>query len=335
LDFLQQTAQEHETMLAMAEDTGGHAYINTNNLTQAVLQAVANGSNYYTITYAPTNTQWDGRFRAIKVKVEQSGLKLAYREGYYADDPNDRSRVVAGSSALALARPTTMSTAMMHGGPDQTEIPFKVRIRPSAEPPSDRPAPSDRTNPDPKVNVTGPFKDYGVDLVPDPHAISCPASEDGNLHCAIQVATYVYNPEGVLLVTTTANARTALKPEEYAQMLHTGMAFHEEISVPVKGQYYLRTAVHDLKSDRVGAVEVSVASVAHLPPLDAPKDAPAASLDDAERMLERAVPAPASSNPASAPGTVNLETLMPGLATPAPTPAAATPPSPAPASAPK
>jgi hypothetical protein len=299
-------------MLAMAEDTGGHAYINTNNLTQAVLQAVANGSNYYTLTYTPTNTQWDGRFRAIKVKVEQSGVKLAYREGYYADDPNDRNRVVAGSSALALARPTTMSTAMMHGGPDQTEIPFKVRIRPSAAPPNEKPASSDRTNPDPKVNVTGPFKDYGVDLVPDPHAISCPASDDGNLHCAVQVATYVYNPEGVLLVTTTANARTALKPEEYAQMLHSGMAFHEDISVPVKGQYYLRTAVHDLKSDRVGAVEVPVSSVAHLPPLDEPPPAPATSSS-------------ASAGPAKPSSSVPIESLLPGLADPAPTPATPAP----------
>jgi VWFA-related protein len=75
--FLQQTAQEHETMFAMAEDTGGKAFVNTNNLTEAVTQAVANGSNYYTLTYTPTNLQWDGRFRAIKVKLSQPGLKLA------------------------------------------------------------------------------------------------------------------------------------------------------------------------------------------------------------------------------------------------------------------
>lgn len=186
-----------------------------------------------------------------------------------------------------------------------------------------------RTNPDPKVTVNGPFKYYGVDLVPDPKSVSCLAGDNGNLHCAIEVATYVYNRDGQLLVTTSANVRSTLSPANYARMLHDGMAFHEEISVPVKGQYYLRTAIHDLNSDRVGAVEVPVASVAHLAPLDA---APAA-------------PAPA----AAAPGATDLTTLMPGLATPAAAPdappavaapdatPAATPPAlavPAPAAAP-
>ena len=112
-------------MQAMAEDTGGHAFINSNNLTQSVSQAIANGSNYYTLTYSPTNAQWDGKFRAIKVKVAQSGMKLAYRDGYYADDPNDRNRVIAGSAAISTARPTAMTTAMMRGGPDPTEILFR------------------------------------------------------------------------------------------------------------------------------------------------------------------------------------------------------------------
>ena len=46
-----------------------------------------------------------------------------------------------------------------------------------------------------------------------------------------------------------------------------GIAFHQEISVPVKGQYFLRTAIHDMVSDRVGAVEIPVAAVARLEPL--------------------------------------------------------------------
>jgi len=192
---------------------------------------------------------------------------------------------------------------------------FKARIRPSAEPPEEKPVLGNRTNPDPKVTVNGPFKYYGVDLVPDPKSVSCLAGDNGNLHCAIEVATYVYNRDGQLLVTTSANVRSTLSPANYARMLHDGMAFHEEISVPVKGQYYLRTAIHDLNSDRVGAVEVPVASVAHLAPLDAPPAPP---------------PAPA----AATPGAPDLTTLMPGLATPAATPPDATPALPAPAATP-
>ncbi len=276
MDFLQQTAQEHETMFAMADDTGGKAFVNTNGLTQAVAKAIDNGSNYYTLTYSPTNAQWDGRFRAIKVKVgQQPGLKLAYRNGYYADDPNDRNRMIAGKAATAIQRPTTMATAMMRGGPDPTEILFKVRIRPAGTPPSDEPIKGNRVNPDPKVHAGGPYRAYGVDLVPDRLAISCPVGAAGVRHCALEIATYVYNGDGQLLVTSVAQTAASLSPTVYAQMLKTGMAFHQEVSVPARGQYYLRTAIHDLKSDRVGAVEVPVSSVAHLAPLQALPPGPA------------------------------------------------------------
>ncbi|HEY6412127.1 MAG TPA: VWA domain-containing protein, partial [Edaphobacter sp.] len=53
--FFQQTAAEHATMLQMAQQTGGKAFINTNGLSQAVASAINAGSNYYTIAYSPTN----------------------------------------------------------------------------------------------------------------------------------------------------------------------------------------------------------------------------------------------------------------------------------------
>ena len=47
------------------------------------------------------------------------------------------------------------------------------------------------------------------------------------------------------------------------------MGFHQVISVPVNGNYYIRTGVHDLTTDKVGAVEIPAAVVAKLPPLQA------------------------------------------------------------------
>jgi VWFA-related protein len=313
--FMQQTAQEHETMLAMAEDTGGHAFINTNDLMSAVSQAISNGSNYYTVTYTPSNPQWDGRFRAIKMKVTQPGVKLAYRDGYYADDPNDKNRNVAGIAATAMSHPTAMVTAMMRGAPSPTEILFKVRIRPAAGPPEDTPVKDNAINPDPKVHVTGPYKQYGVDLVPDKSAITCPLGANGNRRCALEVSTFVYDKDGTLLVATTARRAAVLTASAYANVQVHGMAFHQQISVPVKGQYYLRTGIHDLNTDKVGAVEVPVASIAHLQPLQAPPPDPAATAAPAQAFPVM----PASPVPAAAPAT-------PAAATPAPAaPAATTP----------
>jgi VWFA-related protein len=292
--FMTSQAQEHETMYAMAEETGGEAFVNTNGLTQAIAQAVNKGSNYYTLTYTPTNQQWDQRFRAIKIKLEDlPKAQLSYRNGYYADDPNDRNKLVAGVAATALAQPTTMVSAMVHGGPEPAEILFKVRIRPASTTNDPTPLATNQTNPDPKVKVQGPYRSYGVDLVPDPKAVSCTVDDSGNHHCAVEIWTFVYNNEGDKLITVSDRVRTMLTPDDYATLLTTGMAFHQEISVPVKGQYYIRTAIHDLNSDRVGAREVPVATVASLQPLEAqtvtPEPAP--------------VPPAASAPAATAPAT--------------------------------
>lgn len=294
-------AQEHETMEAMAEETGGHAFYNTNDLATAVTKAIDNGSNYYTLTYSPTNTQWDERFRAVKVKIDQPNVKLAYRTGYYAIDPNDRNKLVAGGAATAMIQPTTMATAMLHGGPDPAEILFKVRIRPAAMPPQDTPLASNRTNPDPKVKVQGPFKAFGVDLVPDAKALSCHIEPSGNRHCSIEVWTFVYNSQGERLISASNRLYQYLTPANYAQLLTGGMAFHQEISVPVKGNYFVRTAVHDMISDRVGAVEVPIAVVARLDPLQSrPEDAPGAIIAPTTPAPATDV-APAATAPAAAP----------------------------------
>jgi VWFA-related protein len=296
--FMTQTAQEHGTMEAMAADTGGEAFYNTNGLTQAVTKAVQEGSNYYTLTYSPVNLQWDERFRTIKVKVAEPNVQLTYRNGYYAIDPSDRNRVAAQGAATALVQTNTMSAAMMHGGPDPAEILFKVRVRPASAPPEATILASNQSNPDPKMKIEGPFKQYGVDLVPDAHAVTCRVGPDGNHHCVLEVWTFVYNINGDKLITASNRLHTRLTPAEYDTLLSGGMAFHQQISVPVKGQYYLRTAIHDMVSDNVGAVEIPIGAVARLDPLKEVAAAPAAAPDATGTP---AAPAPAPANAAPAP----------------------------------
>ena len=307
MDMAKDESNHHLAMEAMAEDTGGKAFYNTNDLTKVISSAVSNGSNYYTLTYSPTNKVWDERFRAIKVTVDQPRVKLAYREGYYAIDPNNKNLVAIKGAAMALVQPTTMATAMLHGGPEESEILFKVRIRPSDSAPSMAVLQSNQSNPDPKVKVEGPFKAYGVDLVPDSKSVSCNEGADGNRHCAVEVWTFVYNGDGEKLITASNRLHTVLTADQYAKLLSGGMAFHQEISVPLKGRYFLRTAIHDLNSDRVDAVEIPVTQVAHLEPLksvvssSAPAPTEPMRLPDAATAggtsTARPAPGPAPSKP--------------------------------------
>jgi hypothetical protein len=80
------------------------------------------------------------------------------------------------------------------------------------------------------------------------------------------------------------------------------MAFHQEISVPVKGQYFLRTAIHDMNSDRVGTVEIPVSAVSHLDPLKTVAAMTKAPMDSV-KLPATPAPADAVPAPAAAPAT--------------------------------
>jgi VWFA-related protein len=276
--LFQDNANEHATMFQMASDTGGHAYVDTNGLSEAVAKVIDSSSNYYTLSYTPTDSKQDGKFHKIQVKLGQPGLTMSYRTGYFADDAGVKSKHNAELAHATPSQPTSLTKAMMHGAPDGTEILLKLQVLPANTAVEDKIAPGNifNTAQATKLNVKGPFRRIAIDIAADAKDIQITPTPDGHYQFQVEVLTCVYDPFGVLIDTAIEKAHGNLSASSYANMKHTGVPFHQEISVPVSGQYYLRTSVHDMETDRYGSVEVPVASIAKLPPLTAtaPASAP-------------------------------------------------------------
>ena len=86
---------ERDAMAELADRTGGRAYYNTNDLTKAIRESVNDTRLTYTLGYYPNDDKFDGKFHNIKVKVDQSGVSLRYRKGYFdlPEQPqNDQAR---------------------------------------------------------------------------------------------------------------------------------------------------------------------------------------------------------------------------------------------------
>jgi VWFA-related protein len=82
----------------MAEETGGLAIINTNDIGDR-LRTVANDfTSYYSLGYTPSHAG-DGRYYPIKVKLKEKkkGYKLRHRTGYR--DKNSSDRMVDGTTS--------------------------------------------------------------------------------------------------------------------------------------------------------------------------------------------------------------------------------------------
>jgi len=73
-----------DMMINMAEQTGGRAYTERNDLDVAIQQAVHDMSATYTLTFQPSHGKWNGEFHEVRVQVKRKGLKLRHRPGYVA-----------------------------------------------------------------------------------------------------------------------------------------------------------------------------------------------------------------------------------------------------------
>jgi VWFA-related protein len=74
-----------ETLYTLAADTGGKAFMDTNDLSGVFSQVQKDTSAYYVLGYTSTNHLKDGHFRRLKVQLNRPDVKLEYRAGYYAD----------------------------------------------------------------------------------------------------------------------------------------------------------------------------------------------------------------------------------------------------------
>ena len=84
LNDLNSNAASQETLYTLADDTGGKAFMDTNDFSGVFKQVQKDTSAYYVLGYTSTNRLKDGRFRRLKVQVNRADVKLEYRPGYYA-----------------------------------------------------------------------------------------------------------------------------------------------------------------------------------------------------------------------------------------------------------
>jgi VWFA-related protein len=85
LNDLSGNDSSQETLYTLASDTGGKAFMDTNDLSGVFSVVQKDTSAYYVLGYTSSNHLKDGRYRRLKVQLNRPEVKLEYRAGYYAD----------------------------------------------------------------------------------------------------------------------------------------------------------------------------------------------------------------------------------------------------------
>jgi len=113
-ELLQEFRLSQDTLRELAEQTGGFAAVNTNNVTSAFERIVDANSRYYVLGYYPPNHQRDGRFHKIEVRVKRPGLGVEARRGYASPrgrTADERKRDEAARLAREARRPDGRRTS--------------------------------------------------------------------------------------------------------------------------------------------------------------------------------------------------------------------------------
>jgi VWFA-related protein len=102
----------------MADDTGGRAFFNTNDLTDAIRYAIEDSAVTYTLGFYVGNRSIDGKFHEIKLEVKRKRVILRYPKGYFAFQDLPVTKQRNRNNLLAALRSPVESSA----------IPMQVKI---------------------------------------------------------------------------------------------------------------------------------------------------------------------------------------------------------------
>lgn len=252
-NFLSEIAAEQATMDQIAEDSGGHAFYNTNGLARAMATSTEDGSNYYTLGYSPSNAKFDGGLRKIQVKLAENRYHLAYRHSYLADE--------TVTAEKATRAPTErLQAALRRGVPPAQELSLGAHITPLGKP---RPVTKE------EIAQIAPFpafagrkkwdgvriQRYLVDYSIQSSRISFETSPDSMRHARLEFLFGAYDSESRTMFGDRSPTQRTFSLEKTDDLQKGTFQVQQLIEIPT-GTAWLRLAVRDVIGDRLGSIEI-------------------------------------------------------------------------------
>jgi VWFA-related protein len=211
-------------MSSMAQRTGGKTFFNRNDIDTGVRTSLDDGSTYYTLEYYPANKAWNNKFRHIKVSVGRPGVKLQYRDGYYANNP----LTVLGTGTME----NEFSQALDINAPALTAVSFAAAVLPAS--------PQTQN----KLLVV-----FHI----DPHTLTFEKGSDSLEHAELNCVVWAYPKKGDPIRVEGGTITAALSQGDYEKAMKSFFPCQRALDLKA-GQYTLRLGVLDRKSNLIGTL---------------------------------------------------------------------------------
>jgi len=221
-------AFSQESLRGLAEETGGFAFLNRNDLTRGLDRVVEESSHYYLLGYRSTNPRQDGRYRKIGVRVRVRDLEVRARKGYFAPDEGVERRQPAEDlkgASPELARliqgplpvpgiPMRAIASVLRVGDDRAVVPLVVEL-----------------------DIAGfVFEE-----------------SEGRLHDAVEFSALATDRRGRVQGSVHSEVQLAVRPETHQLLKRAGFRFLTSLELP-SGQHRIRIAAIESRTKRGGSV---------------------------------------------------------------------------------
>jgi VWFA-related protein len=219
----QLSAAQTTEMLEIAKATGGVATFN-NDIAKTLRHEFDRSESYYTISYTPAKTDWNGAYRRIQLSLNEPGTQLIYREGYYAKDLQSTPAPTKEEFREALVR----------GAPVAADVLFSAKVSKSA---------------------VGANVEYTI----DPRTLQYQAGASGQLVAAADCAIVEYDAKGKAIATSLVRVTSTVSPERRAALNMDGLRAKQTITLKA-GAASVVLGVRDQSTGRFGNLEVGLAA---------------------------------------------------------------------------
>jgi VWFA-related protein len=241
-ELLQEFRTSQDTLREFAEQTGGIAAINTNNLAPSFERIVDANSRYYVLGYHPPDHPRNGRFHKIEVRLKRPGLRVEARRGYASPrgrTPEERKRDEAARLAREARRPDGRRTStpllgVMTSPMQQSGLSFSVQA-----------APFKNTANEASVALA-------IEVEGNRLPFSAP-NEKGQVANKIELSFFGLNEQGKALAAGWTELDLTLRPETRERVAAHGVRVNPRIALP-PGRYQVRIGARETLKGEMGSV---------------------------------------------------------------------------------
>jgi VWFA-related protein len=223
-----------ETMSALADDTGGRAFYNTNDIASSLHAAIDDSRFSYELGYYPADINWDGKFHNITVRINRKDIVVRSRKGYFALP----APVIDKDALQAIVKNAVFSPL------DATGVALAVRMKPAQS--------------------TSAASGAVTALVFfDPNAVYFD-SKDGRFSGNVGALFVQLDAKNQVVHTTERSFPLNFSADQYAQFSRQQVEFRQDLTLAPNATQ-MRVVFWDGATGKTGAVAVPLAKYAPAP----------------------------------------------------------------------